>query len=232
MQTQPVDDIEAVLGRFSAWAGARNAVEAGTRVRELSDEEALRSGRYRWKGVGEGATRKKPTAEPIAAAAEPATDRVTADAKRDTTKKGAKRAAVSKPETRARKAVSAAAALAKKGAKAAPEFRDALAAEVVVAVPMEISRQVAISVRLAPAERALIRTRAAETGLSASAYIRQCALEVEQLRAQVNEAIAAIAAMERGGSEPVRASGDAPGFFARLAHRFFPRTEPVLALRA
>ncbi len=27
MQTQPVDDIEAVLGRFQAWAGVRNAVE-------------------------------------------------------------------------------------------------------------------------------------------------------------------------------------------------------------
>jgi hypothetical protein len=119
-------------------------------------------------------------------------------------------------------------------AQAAAEFQEALAEAVrpaealAVAQPVELSRQIAISVRLAPAERALIRTRAAEAGISASAYIRQCALEVEQLRAQVREAIAA---MERRGAVSPRAAIRGPGFFSRIALRLFLKREPVLALR-
>jgi hypothetical protein len=89
-------------------------------------------------------------------------------------------------------------------------------------------RHVAISVRLDAAERALIKTRAAEAGITASAYIRQCALEVEQLRSQVQQAIAA---MERASPSP-QDSAREPGLFARFTRRFFPRREPVLALRA
>lgn len=238
MQTQPVNDIEAVLGRFQAWAGVRNAVEAKTGIRELSEEEALRSNRYRWKGAHHNATLKETDVD-LGGAAEPAPERVKAgDGKRDIAKKAiarkgaVKRVAATGSETRKGEPALRTASAAKK-TKAAPEFRETLAeavrpAEVLaVAQSVEVSRQLGISVRLSPAERALIRTRAAEAGISASAYIRQCALEVEQLRAQVRQAIAA---MERGGA--AQTAAPAPGIFVSLVRRFFPRREPTLALRA
>ena len=43
MQTQSIENIDAVLGRFQAWAGASNAAETKPGIRELSYEEALRS---------------------------------------------------------------------------------------------------------------------------------------------------------------------------------------------
>jgi hypothetical protein len=236
MQTQPVDDIEAVLGRFQAWAGVRNAVDAKAGIRELSDEEALRSSRYRWKGAHHDAMLKNASAALGSAAAEPVTERVRAgDGKRAAAKKVvatkdvAKRGTGGKPD--ARKSGSA----LKKLAKAAPEFREALVQAIrppealVAAQSVESGRQVAISVRLASAERALIRTRAVEAGITTSAYIRQCALEVEQLRAQVREAIAA---MERRGAAPAQPSVRGTGIFGRIARRLFQRREPVLALRA
>lgn len=236
MQTQPVNDIEAVLGRFQAWAGVRNAVEAKTGIRELSEEEALRSNRYRWKGAHHNAALQ----ETDLRTAEPAPERVKAGdgkraiAKKTMARKGAvKRAAAATPEVRKDEPALRTASAAKKITKAAPEFREALAeavrpAEVLsVTHPVEVSRQLGITVRLSPTERALIRTRAAEAGISGSAYIRQCALEVEQLRAQVRQAIAV---MERGGS--AQTAAPAPGIFVRLVRRFFPRREPALALRA
>jgi predicted component of type VI protein secretion system len=39
-----------------------------------------------------------------------------------------------------------------------------------------------MSLRVAASKQALIKVRAAEAGLPASAYLRQCALQVEQLR--------------------------------------------------
>lgn len=257
MQTQPVEDIDAVLGRFRAWTGARNAAEAKPGIRELSYEEALRSRRYRWKagndarakkpgadlGVGPGVVRvAAPVAEPKSVPERPRTAAMNApDTKQRTGKK------VRGGDHRSEAAMAAKAAPAAKsvpGAKAGrgcrpeskPEFREVLAeavrpAEVMVAAqPMELARQVAISIRLAPAERALIKTRAAEAGLSASAYIRQCALEVEQLRAQVQQTLAA---MERKGPASVvtSAAAAAPGFFARVMRRFFPATARSLALR-
>jgi hypothetical protein len=234
-----VEDIDAVLGRFEAWAGTRNAVEAKAGIRELSYEEALRSSRYRWQGADDKPdAKKKPGVVPVAGGdSGPKAGRTKADS---TQAGGAKRRAVkvrarshaakAGPDARSAKSVSAA------NITVNPVFREVLAeavrpAEVVVASarPMELARQVAISIRLAPAERALIKTRAAEAGISASAYVRQCALEVEQLRAQVREAIAA---MEGSPSAPMRESVSAPGFFGRLARRFFPRSAPALALRA
>lgn len=235
MQTQPAENIEAVLGRFQAWAGVRNAVEAKAGIRELSDEEALRSSRYRWQGARRDASLKEAGAKLGATVTESMPEQVNAgDGKRGAARKVmAKRAPEGKSGARKSEPLRTTPA-AKKTTKAAPEFREALVeavrpAEVLAsAQPAELSRQVAISVRLAPAERALMRTRAAEAGIPTSAYIRQCALEVEQLRAQVREAITA---MERRGASP-HGPLRGPGFFARIARRFFSRREPVLALRA
>lgn len=49
MRTQPVEDIDSVIGRFQAWAGSRNAAEPVPGIRELSYEEALESRRQRWR---------------------------------------------------------------------------------------------------------------------------------------------------------------------------------------
>lgn len=217
METQSVEDINAVLGRFQAWTGSRKAVEQKAGVREFSYEEALESGRYKWKGAGNASAGKvkKAEVEPDSA---PTKNSV---AKRTAAKKaGAKESAV--------KSV----AVTKSGAK--PAFREVLVETIrrseIVAPPRQVdtTRQSAISVRFAPEERALIKNRAAEAGVSASAYVRQCALEVEQLRAQVQQAMVA---MERGVATPIQGSVAKTGFFARVALRFFPRSTASLALR-
>lgn len=239
MAMRPVEDIDAVLGRFQAWTGTREAgVKA--RVREMSDEEALASGRYRWKPERAGGV--KSTAAPIASSAstggraKAATEKKS-ERKRSTMKR--KNHAATREETAGKAAV-------RKKEEARSVFREVLAeavlpakatksAEVIVkAKPAELSRQVAISIRLAASERALIKTRAAEAGITASAYIRQCALEVEQLREQVRQAVAA---MERGAAPSASAAaviGASPvkGFFGWMARKLLPRKLPALALRA
>jgi len=257
MQTRPAEDIDAVLGRFQAWAGSRNAVEAKPGIRELSCEDALQSRRYRWKAADETLAKKKPDVEPgVVRAGAPVTAQTAVSAPEAAQKKTApaevrstRRSATKKARTgghaaklnREARSVSAQkpVPVAKAGFKATTEakleFRDVLAATVrpvevmITAQPVEISRQVAISIRLAPAERALIKTRAAEAGITASAYIRQCALELEQLRAQVQQTLAALERNPRASNpNPARA----PGFFTRLVRRFFPGTTSSLALRA
>jgi Mobilization protein NikA len=241
MQTQPVEDIDAVLGRFLAWTGSRNAAEAKPGIRELSCEEALQSRRYRWKAGGEASAKKKqgaqpgltPVAVPAATSKQEPVRQKTAPVKARNTKQGTAQRVHSRE--RAAKAVPVARSAAADKAERKPEFREVLAeairpTEVMVAAqPVELARQVAISIRLAPAERALIKTRAAEAGITASAYIRQCALEVEQLRAQVQQTLAA---MERKAPASIPAPAALPGLFARIVRRFFPGTAQVLALRA
>jgi hypothetical protein len=243
MQTQPVEDIEAVLGRFQAWAGSRNAVEAKPGIRELSYEEALESGRYRWRGADRASSKKKLGAEPGVvpdAAPGAAVKREAQRAKRDSISDRDGKCSAKQVRTRRYSAKRAAgakkisAAVVPSKAERKPSFREVMTeavrpAEVVVAQPVELARQVAVSIRLAPAERALIKTRAAEAGISASAYIRQCALEVEQLRTQVQQAIAA---MEGKVPAQLQAPVQAPGLFSRIARRFFPGSAQTVALRA
>src|SRR5271156_1103670 len=95
-------------------------------------------------------------------------------------------------------------------------------------------RQVSMSLRVAASEQALIKARAAEAGISASAYLRQCALEVEQLRAQVQHTLAVI---ERKSTLALPA-GEAPahvsrrGFLGRMRRRIFGGRDTALTLRA
>ncbi|MGB7189781.1 MAG: hypothetical protein WBD10_06565 [Acidobacteriaceae bacterium] len=276
MATRPVEDIEAVLGRFQAWAGTRNAAEAGSGIREIPYDEALASGRYRWKGGGANTAKKtgaKTGAVPEPLKAAPPLAKVEPDKKQRAAKsvRGREHAKVRDRGTAARESKASAGggvrADCKNGrggnhcaakppasrgdASAKPEFRETLAAavrpaEVVVAPPAALTRQAAISIRLAPSERTLIQTRAAEAGITPSAYIRQCALEVEQLRAQVKAAVAlmgngsafpAIASLTPAAAPSFPASASqtrvcAPGFFARVRSRLFPSRVPTLALRA
>jgi uncharacterized protein (DUF1778 family) len=236
MATQPVENIEAVLGRFQAWTGARSAVEARPGIREVPYEEALASERYRWKGAGRNALKTvKPEvkAGPVDAQ-ESAKTRTAKAAKSIRTRGHGKDAAPITKNSDAKKAGSAkrCAAAKQEAPSSKPVFREVLAeavkpAELVVAQPAELARQKAISIRLAPEERELIQARAAEAGTTVSAYIRQCVLEVEQLRAQVRRAVSA---MNGGGA--VAPAPISSGFFARVARRLFPRRGPALALRA
>lgn len=52
------------------------------------------------------------------------------------------------------------------------------------------SRSVSLTVRLAPHESALVKARAAEVRISVSAYVRQCALDVDLLRDRVEKVLA------------------------------------------
>jgi len=71
-----------------------------------------------------------------------------------------------------------------------------------------------VTIRLSRAESAQLRRRAAEAGLTVSAYLRSCTFEVESLRAQVKEALAQMrlaAAAEKTAPKRSR-----PGWLRRL----------------
>ncbi len=60
-----------------------------------------------------------------------------------------------------------------------------------VSAPPDVSlKRASITIRLSEPECAQVRRRAAEAGLTVSAYLRSCAFEVESLRTQVKETLA------------------------------------------
>ena len=63
-------------------------------------------------------------------------------------------------------------------------------------------RTASITIRLSEAECGQLRQRAAESGLTVSAYLRSCTLEVESLRAQVKDALAQLRAPKPAAPEP------------------------------
>jgi hypothetical protein len=90
------------------------------------------------------------------------------------------------------------------------------------APPVKERRKTAsITIRLSEAECAQIRQRAAEAGLTISAYLRSCTLEAETLRAQVKETLAQLRQPTPARPEaiapaqPLRPSA-APGIWHRL----------------
>jgi hypothetical protein len=216
---QPVEDIQAVLGRFQAWAGADVAAKSKDSVREISYEEAVRSSRYRRHVVEE---------LPKSEAFEPAVQQIAA--KRTPHSPIGEKRRDAKPKTASKKTYT------KAKLPATPVFRQVL--EKSVETPVQIARvtpagiadprrQVSLSVRLAASDQALIKMRAAEAGISASGYMRQCALEVEQLRKQVEQTLATL---QRSAAAPVPIQ--APGFFARVRQRLFGPAITGLSLRA
>jgi predicted DNA binding CopG/RHH family protein len=67
-------------------------------------------------------------------------------------------------------------------------------------------RTSSVTIRLSDAECSRVRQRAAEAGLTVSAYLRSCVLEADALRAQVKEALAEMktAAGTECAAEPAR----------------------------
>ena len=201
---QSAEDLDAVLVRFQAWSGSRKTKEITDGVRELSYEDALRSSRYRWQGRTESQrteTTEKiaPALEPVAqttapveaivqnpryeiSEAEPFPDEAFTDAP-DTL-------SLSSAVSEARSVVPI------KKESAWPPVFGAMLAEAITPAAHALShpashpsalariwppaskpeRQVSMSLRVAASEQALIKARAAEAGISASAYLRQCAL--------------------------------------------------------
>jgi hypothetical protein len=67
-------------------------------------------------------------------------------------------------------------------------------------------RTASVTIRLSNSESAQLRQRAAEAGMTVSAYLRSCVLEADALRALVKEALAELktAAGPEGATPPVR----------------------------
>ena len=65
-----------------------------------------------------------------------------------------------------------------------------------------------MTIRLSTAECALLRRRAAEAGVTVSAYLRSCTLEADALRAEVKQALAEMRTAGNPGTEgPSHPSG-------------------------
>lgn len=242
--TQPAEDIGAVLGRFQAWTG--KPVKPGAGAREISYEEAVKSSRYRRTEsapLPSAATKIISDAKGKPASASAAKAKGQAAVKTAPLEKPEEKAA--KSARRAKRVSAPEKKMARTVAAAQPQFRQVLESSVAAqaksspmptvqpVVPAQIraveaARPVMLSVRISGAEQAIIRARAQEANVSISAYMRQCALEVEQLREQVERTLTA---MQRGISE--QSSSPAPGFFGRIARKFLgigPRS--ALAVRA
>jgi hypothetical protein len=92
-------------------------------------------------------------------------------------------------------------------------------------------RTASVTVRLSMAECARMHERAAEAGLTVSAYLRSCVLEADALRSQVKQALAemretgARGTGKRGNEERSRRS-----YFGWIA-RLLPRRRSALAVR-
>lgn len=63
-------------------------------------------------------------------------------------------------------------------------------------------KSASITIRLSEPECAQVRQRAAEAGLTVSAYLRSCTLEADSLRAQVKETLAQLRSSSSAAVEP------------------------------
>jgi hypothetical protein len=89
--------------------------------------------------------------------------------------------------------------------------------------------QAALTIRVSAQEQALIKARAVEANLSISAYLRQCALEVEQLRMQLQQMSAVRQPML---IVPESSAMPVSRFLTRLTRWFFSRWTSTLAVRS
>ncbi len=76
---------------------------------------------------------------------------------------------------------------------------------------------VSVTVHLSVTERNALRTRAQQLGLTADAYLRQCALEVESLRSELQEML--VTRMQAARQLPAQPRRD---WLGRLKQYFFP----------
>jgi hypothetical protein len=217
----PVEDIHAIVGRFQAWSGTQTAGRPKDDVRELTYEEAIKASRHR-------SASKKAAAQPVPL---PVTPVVSLEEKPQPKPK--------KRTVRPRKEQVKSTRSDHRGVKFPAvsdeqTFRQVLVRNIptfptVVSQSVEIARPAALSIRVSAGEQALIKARAAEANLSVSAYLRQCALEVEQLRTQLQQVLVA---RQQSFVTPQLPAAPSPGPFVRLTRWFFSRRTTSLAVRA
>jgi hypothetical protein len=95
-------------------------------------------------------------------------------------------------------------------AEAAPSLRPA-------AAPDRDLRSASVTIRMNRAECARLHRRAAEAGLTVSAYLRSCALEAETLRAQVKRTLAEIKDGSKGAREQGSKKLERRNFFGLIS---------------
>ena len=77
--------------------------------------------------------------------------------------------------------------------------------------PPQDRKAASITIRVSAAECAQLRARAAESGLTVSAYLRSCIFEVESLRAQVKDALAQLRSAASGDDRTATPAPPKPG---------------------
>lgn len=96
---------------------------------------------------------------------------------------------------------------------------DSVATQTRRSTPLNDSRKAAsITIRLSKAECAQLHERAAEAGLTVSAYLRSCTCEVEALRTQVKETLAQLRSLASGQVQRPAVTGQRlqRGWWSRL----------------
>jgi len=78
--------------------------------------------------------------------------------------------------------------------------------QVSATLPAKDVKCASITIRMSAAECMQLRSRAAESGMTISAYLRSCTLEVESLRTQVKEALAQMQAAPAATQEKTAAA--------------------------
>lgn len=206
---RPVEEIDAIMVKYSAWASSR-AAEAppADGIREVTYSSALRASNSRRKVRTDLVL---PTPEP---AAEP------------------------KPARRARQPKSSRPKPSPKHSRRAPSDLTGIhaiaPAKSSTGIQPSSNRVVSLSVRLAAEECALVKSRAAEARLSVSAYLRQCALDVDAMRIfveKISAELQASTAAPHAAFQPAllaahAAAPRAPGLLTRCARalrRLFSR---------
>jgi len=91
------------------------------------------------------------------------------------------------------------------------------------AAPARRLKCASVTVRLSEEECAQLRARAAESGLTVSAYLRSCTFEAEILRAQVKEALAELRSVAVRGRAAAQATPRSRLRISAFFARFWPR---------
>jgi len=231
MDTQPpLEDINAIVSRFQAWAGAQTPAQAKHGVRELTYEEAIRLSRPRTP-LEKSAATDKPVTPGSSINAKPHPALEVSAAEQD---KARKRLSSRPTRKNTGKDPACPASKTQNVTLQAPaSFRQILAEEV---MPRSIvSRQtltterrtMALSLRLSSGEHSQMKARAAEANLSVSGYLRACVFEVEELRAQLRRALVT--------QEQIRVQASVPMLtlpsFVQFVRQLFRRKTTTLAVR-
>ena len=101
---------------------------------------------------------------------------------------------------------------------ASPSQPSADRSSTTAAVPM---KKASITIRMSEPECAQVRRRAAEAGLTISAYLRSCTLEVETLRTQVKQTVAQLRSSPSPAPETDGATATG-GWIKDIGRRYWP----------